>query len=468
MKKYESAAAYLRDLVDRGVLKAGSKVPSIRKLSRQLDLSPITVQHAYELLQAAGVIEARPRSGYYVAQTGHAAVPAANEPVREHARSVSVTDLTFAMLSLWHTEALGGFGGIHPDPDALGTAQLHRHLRLASRRAAASRASLHPQEGNLLLRHRIARDLIDRGTVVRTQDVIITNTGMGGIDLCLDMLTERGDTVLLDTPTYLPLILSLQRKGLRVVELFSHPAHGVDPGQFSYLLNNYRCKAAILSPLNHFPTGVSSTPETMERLARIIDAHDVPLIEFDAFSELAYTGKRPQPLMAFIKSNNGFLFGSFLDTLGPDFSLSWVVSRQRSSDVMQRKFLNNLSFGDALLQHALAEYISTRQDEKDFRRLRRTLLARMERGTSLLRQMLPRQFSFAQPTGGYMCWIRGPSNFDAIAASKQALDLKLSLAPGPMFSPSEGFRNFVGMNFSGEWTEKNTNDLRAIVDLFHA
>lgn len=465
MRKYQEAETYICGLIDRGYLTPGCKVPSIRKLGRQLGLSHITVQHAYETLTAAGVIVARSRSGHYVADEGDVTTVREPKIVGPRVRTASVADVTYAMLSQWHKQESGGFGGINPHPNMFRTEEVHRFLRLASRRAAVSRTQFIPQEGYDLLRKQIAERLIVRGLDAKPEDVVITNTGLQGFDLCLDLLAKAGDAVILDTPTYLPLVLSLQRKGLRVLEIFSHPKNGINPGQLSHLLTNFEVKAVILSPLNHFPTGVSSSPETVARIANIIDAHDVPMIEFDLFSELNYRDQIGQPLMAKTKSRQQFLFGNFIDVLGPDFNLGWVVSRGQSEQLLQRKFLNNLLLGDELLQHALAEYIASGQHDRSIRRLRRSLSARAEKGLGLLRDILPRHFNVSSPAGGYMCWVHGPFDFDAILASTSALNFRMSLAPGPMFSPSDGFHNSFGVNLSAPWTEDSRDELRKLITL---
>ena len=59
---YES----LRDEIISGVRSYGSRLPSRRSLSRDRGVSPVTVDHSYELLCEEGYAEARPKSGYYV------------------------------------------------------------------------------------------------------------------------------------------------------------------------------------------------------------------------------------------------------------------------------------------------------------------------------------------------------------------------------------------------------------------
>ena len=63
---YEQLAAELGDAIERGALRAGGKLPSVRRLAEDRALSVATVVQAYSVLEGTGLIEARPKSGYFV------------------------------------------------------------------------------------------------------------------------------------------------------------------------------------------------------------------------------------------------------------------------------------------------------------------------------------------------------------------------------------------------------------------
>src|SRR6267378_7285554 len=63
---YERVAHRITHLIDQGTLRPGDRVPSIRKLVMQQSVSVSTVLQAYQLLEGRGLIEARPKSGFYV------------------------------------------------------------------------------------------------------------------------------------------------------------------------------------------------------------------------------------------------------------------------------------------------------------------------------------------------------------------------------------------------------------------
>src|SRR5579862_757755 len=65
---YQSVADRISDLIACGTLAPGARIPSVRRLSEQFEVSITTVTEAYRVLEDQGLIEARPQSGYYVCE----------------------------------------------------------------------------------------------------------------------------------------------------------------------------------------------------------------------------------------------------------------------------------------------------------------------------------------------------------------------------------------------------------------
>ena len=108
-------AASIRD----GTLKLGDRVPSVRELSRDRGLSPATIVHAYELLEADGFIESRPRSGFFVSGIWQAAsrMPRAMPPRREpRTTRVDVSELVFQVLESVRDRDVVPLGSAFPSP----------------------------------------------------------------------------------------------------------------------------------------------------------------------------------------------------------------------------------------------------------------------------------------------------------------------------------------------------------------
>ena len=77
MKRYEEVAATMRQRIEHGLYRAGDRLPSIRELCAEFAVSISTVQTAYAGLEAECLIEARPKSGYFVlARSAPSVLPA--------------------------------------------------------------------------------------------------------------------------------------------------------------------------------------------------------------------------------------------------------------------------------------------------------------------------------------------------------------------------------------------------------
>ncbi|RYD64666.1 MAG: GntR family transcriptional regulator [Verrucomicrobiaceae bacterium] len=133
---YESVAEQISQLIDRGTLRPGERIPSVRKLSRQRRVSISTILQAYRVLENRGLIEARPQSGYFVRVKPWAA-PAEPEISRpaKRATQVNVSELAMRVMKATRDPALVRLGAALPSPELLPTVQLNRCLAAVSRQA---------------------------------------------------------------------------------------------------------------------------------------------------------------------------------------------------------------------------------------------------------------------------------------------------------------------------------------------
>lgn len=93
---YEQLAEALAQRILDGHLQPSERLPSVRQTCAQAQVSPSTVFQAYDLLESRGLIEARPRSGFYVRKRLRRGVPSAlAEPPREGSTPVAVSELAF-------------------------------------------------------------------------------------------------------------------------------------------------------------------------------------------------------------------------------------------------------------------------------------------------------------------------------------------------------------------------------------
>ncbi|WP_245286180.1 PLP-dependent aminotransferase family protein [Bradyrhizobium sp. WSM1417] len=460
--RYNAVVELIRKRVDAGTLKVGDRLPSIRQLSQLTGFSTVTIHHGYELLESRGYCTARPRSGYYLtrisSELGDFAQHAENP-----ADPISIGDFPQSLLLSWQNRTLDSFGAPHPSGDLFDCAELDRVMRRILRRGKlpAKEAVL----GDIDLRLQIARRAAQRGIFTRYQDIIITGSAMQSLDLCLDALTDSGDIVLVESPSYFPALSRIKHRNLRVIEIYSHPRTGVDPDQFEYLVKNNKIRVALLMANNHFPTGITYGEEGMKRVVAAAHKNNVTIIENDMLGDLSYGIRNPASLKKFDSSETVLQFSSFECSLAPEYGLGWVIAGKHAQPILAASYLGGYGINDARMQQALAEYLMSHSQDRHLRRIRDTLASRMERGLQLLAKRLPAGCSISRPNGGCMCWIHAPQGFKSFSAAKALHKQRVSILPGPVFSAAaRSFENSFALNFSFPWTATNEAKIGKIAD----
>ncbi|HVZ53081.1 MAG TPA: PLP-dependent aminotransferase family protein [Pseudolabrys sp.] len=467
MRRYDQVVRLLQQQIDSGALKVGERLPSIRETSAATGYSMVTVQHAYEILQGEGLIRSQPRSGFYVAQPSRPLAEFAaltkDEGVGDLS-PVAASSLAYKIPSRWARGGLEPFGSLLPGGDLFPAAEIDLFLRARLRRK--HQASPAPNDPNAILREAVARRLTQRGSLVSPANVVLTRGALHALNLCLDVVTRAGDLVLVESPSFFPLLSLLEQRNLKVLEIYSHPKTGIDPDQFDHLLSHNEVTACVLMPISHYPTGVTYQPDIMARIVATARQHKVPIIENDMYAELSYSGVPPNAMKSLDSSDNILQFGSFETTLGPGCDVGWVVSGRHREALERRAFFDDrLDGAPRLIEQALAQYLTRRSYDRQLRHVRETVAARMRRGLALVAEYFPHNCAASRPVGGAMCWIRGPKEFDALSASRRALHRGIALAPGPIFSVTSSFRNFIGLNLSVPWTAEREQKLRVIGEL---
>ena len=467
-RRYQQVIAYIQKRIEAGTLKPNDKLPSVRALSDLTGFSMVTVHHAYSLLESDGVITARPRAGFFVSSGTTSINSFAEQPAPAYdtqSAPIPAESLNFKVMASWHNKDLECFGAVYPSGDIFPRRKINQTLRQVLLRDPEKAPEIEAPEGDPLLREIIAKRAAQRGIIVRPRDVLVTGGGLQGLDLCVGALTKPGDTVLVETPSFFPHLDALRRHHLLALEIYSHPKTGIDPDQFRYLLEKNDVAACLLMPVNHYPTGTTYSDEAMKTLVALASARKIPIIENDMFGGLSYSTEFTSSLKSFDTEGYVVQFSSLPGLAPAGFGISWITSERFHNVLLGQKFFTNLFAGDGPLHRAAAEFIANGQYDRPLRGVRNSLANRMQRGCAMLSALLPKDCAISRPTGGFVCWIRGPQGFDAITASRRALLLNISLAPGPMFSPAGSFRNFLSLNFSFDWTAERIGKLEKVAAL---
>lgn len=454
MTRYQEIADSIALLIARGTLRAGQRIPSVRKACELHQVSAGTVLQAFAQLEARGLIEARPQSGYYVRVQHHGFAP---EPqsTAPHTRAVQldVSELVFGVLEQIKHRELVPLGSAFPSPELFPLARLNRMAASCARKIKpwASVDDLPP--GNAELRHQIALRYLESGCSVAPDDIVITCGALEAINLSLQAVTRPGDMVAIESPTFYSTLQAIERLGLRAIEIATHPRTGIALDALDAALKSHPIKACVLVPTFQNPLGACMPDENKAALLKLLKRHDVPLIEDDVYAELYFGAQRPRPAKAFDKTGLVLHCGSFSKCLAPGYRVGWVAAGRYHTQVERIKLMTTLSTA-SLPQAAIAEFLQHGAYERHLRHLRHTLATQCQDMMRAVSQHFPEGCRMTRPEGGYMLWVELPKSVDALKLHQLALSQGISIAPGPIFSAQRKYRNCVRLNFGYPWSPR--------------
>jgi DNA-binding transcriptional MocR family regulator len=443
--------------VAQGVLRAGDRIPSVRKASAHYHVSSATVLAAYAMLEARGLVEARPQSGYYVRpQFAGAAVLPRGGRVAAAAAPVVVGELAFRILGASRDLATIPLGSAFPSPELFPLRALNRTLAAVARKQEPWQTVTDLPPGNHELRRLIAKRYLEHGYVVGEDEIIITCGAMEALNLGLQAVARAGDIVAVESPAFYAGLQAIERLGMRALEIPTDAATGIDLDALARALQAQAArgqpvKACLVMSTFQNPLGATMPEERKRALVALLARHKVPLVEDDVYAELHYGAQHLRAAKAFDTKGMVIHCGSFAKCLAPGYRVGWMAAGRFAARASQLKFMTTLATA-VLPQAAIAEFLKYGGYDGHLRRLRHALAQQMQQMHAALAQALPAGARLTRPQGGYMLWVELPAGVDALALFDAALARSISIAPGPIFSGTRRYRNFIRINCGHPWS----------------
>ena len=424
---YSRLARAMQSAIEGGELVAGTRLPPERPLAEALGVSRTTVVLAYGKLREHGLLESRQGSGTWVprrAPHSHAA------PRDERSRSFLVDSLARAASDA-PADTIAFMGACLPGSGlALGEEWRAAEVDVAQ---LACGTGYSPQ-GWLPLRQAIAAHFETRGVPTTPDEILVTNGAQQAIDLLGRLLVGRGETVVLEDPTYLGAIDAFTLAGARLLPVPVGPG-GAEIPALRRATQHATPALVYLVPSFHNPTG-SVMPEGARReVAALAEATGVAVVEDESLAELTFGAEPPPPIAAFAPRAAVFSVGSLSKLFWGGLRVGWVRGpRPLITRLTRFKVAADLS--GSLLGQALATRLLARRDEVA-RMRRRESRRRFLALTALLRERLP-EWSWTEPAGGLTLWVRLPTP-NAEELARVCPRHGVSIVPGPVHSPSHAF-----------------------------
>lgn len=443
----EQLAARFAERIQQRLLAPGVRLPSVRSCAQRHGVSPSTVVAAYDLLQARGLVEARPQRGHFVRDLREAPGAAA-APGRARGREgapplPAPVDATALIRSMFQAQ-----GGLHaPGMGTLPETWLDAPLlqRALRRVCAEPEAWLRYGEpaGDARLREALAQRLADLGLAVAPAQIVTTSGATQALDLIARTLLQPGDAVLVDEPGWAVEYARLTRLGMRLLPV--PRGQGADGGPdlavMEALLKAHRPRLYVTVSVLHNPTGASLTPGAAHQVLRLAEAHGLTIVEDDTYAWLA------PPHATRLAQLDGLQRTVYVSGFSKILVPQWRVGFLAAAPALAERLVDSklvASLGTpGPLERAVALCLEQGSLRRHAERVSTQLAAARARTVKLAREA---GFEFSTPPAGLFGWLQVGADTEALAQT--LLDQGWLTAPGALFHATRRPTTLMRVNFA--------------------
>ena len=426
----EQITVFLRHRIEERQLRAGTRMPSIRRFAGDNGISRFTVVEAYDRLVAQGYLESRRGSGFYVRERPQATRRA--EP--EQAMGTRI-DVVWLLRHLYagnnRPDLLLAGSGCLPE-SWLNEDMLQAGLRTLARREPSMLVGYGTPQGYAPLRELLRIYLAEIEVDASAENIVLTAGASQALDIVARHFLRPGDAVLVDDPGYYVLFGRLAAMGHRLVGV-ARTSEGIDVARLEALVQEHQPKLFITNSVLHNPTGTSLSAATAFRVLRLAEAYDFHIVEDDVFADL-HPG-RAHRIAALDQLRRVIYVGSFSKTLGAGLRVGFLAAgRDLARDLADQKMLASLTtpeLGERLVYQVLSDGYYRKHVEHLRARIARSLepaIRNLERAGLTL---------FHEPAAGMFLWAHAGEHRDAETLASSAQEEGVILAPGSLFSPTQ-------------------------------
>lgn len=446
MHRYLQLATRLKEHIQLGYFAAGDRLPSVRQLAGEHGVSLSTVQEAYRVLERESLIEARAKSGYYVAVTRAPVVrPSVTRPP-QRPMDVSQWEDVLAMLMGNHGPAFCEFQHAMPDMRSSTLKPLLKSLYELNRHRPQDGMAYGHIQGEAGLREQLARLAASGGCQLEPADFVVTSGCQEALSVCLRAVADLGDIIAVESPGFYGAMQAIKAANLKALEIPTDSGEGISIEALRLALDQWPVKAILVTPTVNNPQGYIMPLKKKQALYQIAREYDIAIIEDDIYGDIAFEYPRPKTIKSFDTDGRVLLCSSFSKSLAPGFRVGWIAPGRYRDKVTHIKYVSS-SMCPTLPQLAIGNFIRQGGYERHLRAMRHAYRTKRDSMLQGIERYFPPGTRLSYPEGGFLLWVELPDDIDAALIAGQAREKGIILAPGQLFSATGKYRNCLRFNY---------------------
>ncbi|TDX52748.1 PLP-dependent aminotransferase family protein [Orenia marismortui] len=448
---YIQLYSQLRELIEMGELKEHSKLPSIRKFSKELGVNNVTVVNAYNLLEEEKLVYKKVGSGTFVAPKE---IVQDEEEIYLDDDIYIDEDTKFAdKKGMLKEDQLINFATAAPTPDLFPIAPFKRLLNKVLDRDGGYAFGYQKSQGYMPLRDSISKYIKSYDIDAKLDEIQIVSGAQQGIDILAKTFLDYGDTVFVERPTYPGAISVFKSRKANIVDI-TIESDGINVEELETKLKVNKAKFLYLMPNFQNPTGYSYSQEKKNKILELAREHDLLIIEDDCLSDLNYGANKKLSLKSQDTEGRVIYIKSFSKIFMPGLRLAFLIIPQRYfNDILLSKYMSDI-FTDGLVQRVLDLYFREEVWEKQISKVEKTYQKRYEVMIKSLKSNLPVEINFNPPLGGLNIWLELPEGISGKKIHDKGLKEGINIAPGQVFYNSQREENKLRLSIAAVTTKE--------------
>ncbi len=451
---YLQLAQRYADAIGSGALAPGERLPSVRTLAVRERVSVATALAAYRHLENRRLVEARPKSGYFVRLRPPRLPEPESRAVKRAPAFVGVNQLVMEILDASQDPDVVALAAACPSSELFPAAKLQRMLAARARRRPETLSEYRMSTGAESLRHQIARRAVGYGCRIEPEEIVITNGCMEALNVALRALVKAGSVVAIESPTYFGVLQIIESLGLKALEIPTSPRTGLSIEALELATRKPGAVSAlVVMPNFSNPLGCLMPDAHKKRMVELMAERGIPVIEDDIYGDLHFGERRPKPAKAWDRTGNVLLASSFTKTVAPGLRVGWIAPGRWFPQVSMLKFISTISTAE-LGQEVIAEFLANGGYDHHLRRLRRAFREQVARMTDAIERHFPPETRVTRPVGGFVLWVELPPAVDVLELFQAAAEKGVSLGPGVIFSPTGRYTHHLRVSCGFPWSDR--------------
>ncbi|MCY9210446.1 PLP-dependent aminotransferase family protein [Bacillus subtilis] len=459
-----------QSIVDRirsGLLEEGSKLPSVRSLSKQLEVSLVTAVKAYKQLEQDGFATSIQGKGTFV--KAKISEKKKVEAIPSYDWQLSLQDyLPRSQLARYH---------IAPQKVHLSSSMIdpkllpNRYFEHEVQQVLSENPELLSIYGNVQgdnqLRSEMSAYLKRSGVTSTPENILVTSGLQQSIDLVARTFVGPGDVVVMEAPTYPGAIDIFRGRGATILTV-PVDKDGMRIDILQNVCEKHKPKVIFTIPTFHNPTGFVMSLKRRKQLLDVAGSIHSIIVEDDPCSEIYFEKKPPVTLKSMDQFGNVIYLRGLSKTIAPSCRIGILTASGSIFNCLLAAKANADLGSPLLTQKAILPLINSKRMIDHSKKLRTALKIRRDLALDLLTSLSPEGVSWTIPEGGLNLWISLPSWIDSHLLLSEAKKQQITFLPGSACYPVGQENNHLRISYSYINEELLKHGITTLCNIFHA